>query len=245
MTAGEVRIAELYDVFNARDFDRFMAMLAPDVVWPDETEDRQLCGREAVRTYLLETTAPLIARYVPIAYHVEADGRVAALLRQLITSAADGSLWSSTRVLHRWTLREGLVARLEAQQDCPDLVFPGVDAMLARLTAALNAADVEGVLTCYSPRARFIDSFEDGVVEGEAGLRAHFVHLFETIRLELVVIGYALEADDRARVRLRVVARGPGGGLWQDDTITIWYRLEGGLIVEQDVDDSGRDGNGP
>ena len=69
--------------------------------------------------------------------------------------------------------------------------------------------------------------------------------LLDTVRLKLVVMNHALEPDDRVRARIRVETRGPGGGLWQDDTITVWYRLERGLIVEQDVDDSGRDGNAP
>jgi hypothetical protein len=237
-------VACLYDAFNARDFERFLAMLAPDVEWPDETEDRVLIGRDAVRVYALETTAPLIARYVPIAFHVEADGLISALARQVITSAADGSSWSSTRVLHRWTVRENLIARVEIEQDCQDLTFPGIDLMLAGLIATLNAADVDGALAYFSPQARFIDSFEGGLIEGPADLRAHLTHLFETIRIRMDLIDYALEPDDSVRTRVRVEARGPGGGLWQDDAITIWYRLERGLIVEQDIDDSGRDETG-
>ncbi len=245
MTADEDRIVQLYDVFNARAFDRFIAMLAPDVAWPDETEDGELRGREAVLAYLTETTAPLVARYTLISLSTDADEQVGVLVRQTITSAADGSLWSSTRVLHRYRLVDGLVTRLQSQQDCPDVAFPGVDALLDRLHRALNARDLEAILSCYGPTARFSDNLEGGVVESEDGLRAHFVHLLETIRLETAVMGYTIEPDDRVRARLHIVTRGPGGGLWQDDVITVWYRLLGGLIVEQDIDDSGRDGNGP
>lgn len=241
MSLDAFPIARLYDLFNARDLEGFLAMLTPDVEWPDEAEDRVLIGRDAIRVYALETTAPLIARYVPIAFHVEADGRIAALARQLIASAADGSLWSSTRVLHRWTVRENLVARVEIEQNHQDLTFPGIDAMLAGLLARLNAGDVEGALAYFAPDARFIDSFEGGVIESRDDLRAHFAHLFDTIRIRMDLIDYRIETDDRVRMRARVETRGPGGGLWQDDVILIWYRLERGLIVTQDVDDSGRD----
>ena len=120
---------------------------------------------------------------------------------------------------------------------------------IAELYAAINARDLDATLACYAPNARFADGLEGGMLEGHQAIRAHFVQLFETIRVELSTIDLAREPDGRWRARLQVETRGPGGGLWQDDRVTVWYRLERGLIVEQDVDDrgddSGRDGNTP
>jgi ketosteroid isomerase-like protein len=243
MTPDEDRITRLYDAFNNLDFDRCVAMMAADVVWPDEAEDRLLKGRDAVRAYFVELTSPLRAHHDVISLYTGSDGRVGVLSRQIINSTADGSEWSSTRVLHRYTLRDGLIARMEPQQDCPDTTFPGVDALLQRLHKAINARDIDAVIACYAPNARFADSLEGGQVEGVDGMRAHFEHLFNTVRVEIAVLDYVIQPDDRVRARLNVVARGPRGGLWQDGAITVWYRLERGLIVEQDVDDSGRDGN--
>ena len=245
MTRNEDRIAQLYDAFNGRAFDRCVAMLADDVEWPNEAEDGVLRGREAVRTYFTDVTASLRAHYDLISLHTEADGRVGALCRQAITSAADGSLWSSTRILHRYTLQNGLVTRLEAEQDWRGEAFAGIGALLERLHAALNARDVDATVACYAPNARFADNLEGGEIDGSDQVRAHFVHLFETVRLELSVLDYVLEPDDRVRAHLHAVTRGPGGGLWQDGELTVWYRLDRGLIAEQDVDDSGRDGNAP
>lgn len=116
---------------------------------------------------------------------------------------------------------------------------------IAKLYAAINARDLDATVACYAPQARFVDGLEGGMLEGHEAIRAHFVHLFETIRVELALIDLTQLPDGRLRARLQVVARGPGGGLWQDDTVTACYRLDRGLIVEQDVDDSGRDGNAP
>jgi len=245
MTPDEERIAQLYDAFNDRAFDRCVAMLAEDVVWPNEADSGELVGREAVRAYFAEVDAAVRARYALISLHAEADGRVCVLCRQTIASAADGSLWSSTRVLHRFTLRTGRVTRLEVEPDVHAVAFPGVAALLERLHAAINTRDLEAVVACYAPTARFVDPLEGGEIRGLAGVRAHFQQLFETVRVKLVVLGHALQPDDRVRARIQVEARGLGGGLWQDGAITVWYRLERGLIAEQDVDDSGRDGNGP
>jgi len=116
---------------------------------------------------------------------------------------------------------------------------------IAELYAAINARDLDATLACYAPDARFADGLEGGMVEGRDAIRAHFIQLFETIRVELAPIDLAREPDGRLRARLQVETRGPGGGLWQDDLVTVWYRLERGLIVEQDVDDSGRGSDTP
>lgn len=245
MTPDEDRIARLYAAFNARDFDGCVAMMADDVVWPDEAEDGLLKGREAVRAYFTEVTAPLRAHYDVVSLDTTPEGRVDALTRQTITSAADGSLWSSTRVIHRYSFQNGLIVRMASEQDSQAATFPGVAEVLERLHRAVNGRDVEGAVACYAPTARFIDKLEGGEIEGQAAIRAHFEHLFETVRVEIAVLDHVLEPDDRVRARLNVVTRGPSGGLWQDDTITVWYRLEAGLIVEQDVDDSGEGGSAP
>lgn len=245
MTPDEDRIAQLFDAYNGRAFDRCVAMLTDDVEWPNEVESGVLKGREAVRAYFTEITAPLRARYELISLHTGAEGQVSALSRQVVASAADGSLWSSTRVLHRFTLLGDRIARMQAEQDVQAVTFPGIADLLARLHTAINMRDLDAIVACYAPNAHFADTFESGEVKGLDDVRSHFAHLLDTVRLKLVVLSHALEPDDRVRARVQVETRGTSGGLWQDDTITIWYRLERGLIVDQDVDDSGRDENAP
>lgn len=113
---------------------------------------------------------------------------------------------------------------------------------IERLHAALNARDLDATVACFAPTARFADPLEGGEVHGLDGVRAHFTRLFDAVRLEISTLDYQVEPDGRLRARLQVVVRGRSGGLWQDGRITVWYRLDGGLIVEQEVDDSGRDG---
>jgi len=134
---------------------------------------------------------------------------------------------------------------MEAEQDVQAVTFPGIADLLARLHTAIDTRDLDAIIACYAPDARFADPLEHGEVVGLDGVRAHFEHLLDTVRLKLVLLDYALEPDDRVRARIQVEARGTSGGLWQDDAVTVWYRLDRGLIVEQDIDDSGRDMDGP
>lgn len=241
MTPDEDRIAQLYEAFNASDFDRCIAMMAPDVIWPDEAEDRLLVGVETVRDYFVSVTAPVRARYEPISLYTASTGQVVVLARQIITSATDGTLWSSLRVRHSFQLEHGLVTRLESQQNWTEPTFPGITTLLDRLHQAINARDVETALACYAPEARFQDRLEDQELIGHAAIRAHLKHLFETVRIKVSPFDYVLEADDRVCVRLQVEARSPEGGMWQDGTMTAWCRLQAGVIVDQDIDDSGED----
>ncbi|MGH1559266.1 nuclear transport factor 2 family protein [Caulobacter segnis] len=109
-------------------------MLTDDVEWPDEVECGVLTGREAVRIYFTDVTAPLRALLRADQPHTDAEGRVSVLSRQTVASAADGSLWSSTRVTHRFTLRDGQIARMEAEQDVQAVTFPGIADLLADCT---------------------------------------------------------------------------------------------------------------
>jgi ketosteroid isomerase-like protein len=122
----------------------------------------------------------------------------------------------------------------------PYEAFDTVEALLRRLHLALNARDLDAVVACYAPTARFVDNLDGGEVEGVEAVRGHFIRLFEAVRLDISLIDHALEPDGRVKARMHVVTRGLGGGLWQDGEITVRYRLEHGLIAEQDVDDHGR-----
>lgn len=239
MTPDEDRIARLYEAFNARDFDRWFTMMTPDVSWPDELENGRLEGLEAVRNYVLRLTAPVRGHYEPISLFTSAPHQVEVLSRQIITSAADGTVWSSTRARHRYTLRNGLVSRMESEQNYAEPSFPGIEQMLCRLVDAINARDVDAAVACYAPDARFTDMLEGGEIVGADAIRAYHKRLFETVGLTLSLLDYRLESDDRVRTRMLAETRSPHGGLWQDGPVVIWYRLYAGRITEQDVDDSG------
>lgn len=238
MTPDEDRIARLYEAFNARDFDRCFAMMTPDVSWPDELENGRLEGIGSVKTYFSSLTAPLRAHYEPISLFTPAPHRVDVLSRQVITSAADGTVWSSTRARHSYTLRDGLVSRMDSEQAYAEPTFAGVERMLTRLIDAINTRDAEAAVACYAPDARFTDMLEGGEIVGAKAIGAYHRRLFETVDTTLSLLDYRLESDDRIRARMLAETRGPDGGLWQDGPVVVWYRVYAGRITAQDVDDS-------
>lgn len=239
MTPDEDRIVQFYEAFNRRAFEHCFAMMAPGVSWRGEVDDRRLEGLDAVRGDFEDTAKALQVRWRPIAMYSPSAGRIEVLARETTISAADGSPRSSVRVRRRFTFAGALISSVEGRQDDQARTFEGVDRLLRQVCDAINTRNVAAIMDCYAADARFIDKLEDGYLNGTQEIRAHFEHLFATMQVTLTLLDYALEPDDRVRAHLQVEARGSSGRLWQDGGVTIWYRLEAGRIVEQDVDDSG------
>ena len=106
------RFAALYDAFNARDIDGVMARFAPDVDWPDVMHGGRVVGADRVRAYWLgqwEVTDP---QAQPRRVRELPDGRVEVLVDQVVRDR-DGDLLGGASVLHTYTLRGGLVSRMD------------------------------------------------------------------------------------------------------------------------------------
>jgi hypothetical protein len=111
--AGEdARFAELYRAFNAREVGQLLAHMTGDVDWPNAWEGGREVGHEAVRAYWTRQWAALDPRVEPERVRTLADGRVQVDVRQVVR-ALDGAVVSEARVRHVYTLRGGLIARME------------------------------------------------------------------------------------------------------------------------------------
>lgn len=242
MTAAEDRIQALYRVFNNRDFDGFFHMLAPDVDWTNDLEDTRLIGKDALRAYILDETGALRAEYTPIHLQTLSDGRVSVLVRQVIRSAADGSVWSSTRVRHIFRLDNDLVTRMDADRDGGPGADEDRDPLMVAFYEAVDRQDIEGVMAAFHPQARIPDGLEDGLVSGLAEIRAYYIRQFATVRLGFSLLSTQRLTDDRLEALLHVVVRGAGGGFWWEGPMTVSARLCDGLIIEMGAANVAMDG---
>ena len=101
-----------YDAFNARDIDAALALMHPDVDWPNGFEGGRERGHEAVRAYWTRQWAQVDSHVDPISFTEAPDGRVIVEVQQTIREL-DGSVRGEARVTHVYTLRDGLVARMD------------------------------------------------------------------------------------------------------------------------------------
>jgi hypothetical protein len=108
----EELLRRAYEAFNARDVDAALALMHPDVDWPNGMEGGRVLGRAAVREYWTRQFGVIDSRVEPAGFTTDAEGRVVVDVHQVVRDTA-GELLSDGRVEHVYTIRDGLVERME------------------------------------------------------------------------------------------------------------------------------------
>ena len=97
---------------NAKDVERVIAALHPEVDWPNAWEGGRLHGRDAVRGYWTRQFAAIDPHVEPAEIRPLPDGRIAVDVDQVVRGH-DGAVLSEGRVVHTYELRDGMVVRME------------------------------------------------------------------------------------------------------------------------------------
>jgi hypothetical protein len=103
-----------YEAFNARDVDGALALMHPDVDWPNGMEGGRERGRDAVRAYWTRQFGVIDSHVEPVGFEVDDEERVVVDVHQVVRDL-DGDVLSDGRVRHVYTLREGLVGRMDIE----------------------------------------------------------------------------------------------------------------------------------
>jgi ketosteroid isomerase-like protein len=110
------RLHRLYRAFNTRQIDVVLAMLTPDVEWPNGWEGGWLHGRDAVRDYWERQWAAVDPRGEPQQITRADDGSYQVDVHQVVRDL-NGSLLSDSIVRHTYCERGTLFARMEIGAD--------------------------------------------------------------------------------------------------------------------------------
>jgi ketosteroid isomerase-like protein len=110
---AEETLRAAYRAFNARDIEAAVALMHPEVDWPNAWEGGRIVGRDAVRDYWTRQFAAISSRVEPQGFAREPDGSVTVEVHQVVHDAHSGELLSDSRVRHRYRLRGGLVVRMD------------------------------------------------------------------------------------------------------------------------------------
>jgi ketosteroid isomerase-like protein len=84
----------------------------PDVDWPNGMEGGRELGHEAVRAYWTRQFRLIDSHVEPVGFSEDEPGRVVVDVDQVVRKL-DGELLSEQRVQHVYTLRDGLIARMD------------------------------------------------------------------------------------------------------------------------------------
>jgi ketosteroid isomerase-like protein len=101
-----------YAAFNARDIERALVLMHPDVDWPNGMEGGRVHGHDEVRSYWTRQFGLIDSHVEPERFEQLEDGRVAVRVHQLVRSL-DGDVLLDGYVTHTYSFRDGLVERME------------------------------------------------------------------------------------------------------------------------------------
>jgi ketosteroid isomerase-like protein len=112
LTEEERLLRRAYEAFNSRDIDGALALMHPDVDWPNGMEGGRERGHAAVRAYWTRQFALIDSHVEPLAFEEQGDGEIAVDVHQVMRDV-NGAPRSDRRVRHVYTFRDGLVARMD------------------------------------------------------------------------------------------------------------------------------------
>ena len=104
-----------YQAFNNRDIDGALANMHPDVCWPNGMEGGTEQGHAAVRSYWTRQWQLINPHVEPVAYTIEGDGRIKAVVHQVVHNLA-GNVLTDEHVHHIYTIQDGLITKMEIEK---------------------------------------------------------------------------------------------------------------------------------
>ena len=107
-------LRQTYAAFNAHDIDGALALMHPDVDWPNGMEGGREHGHAEVRAYWERQFAAVDSQADPEAFEELPDGRIAVTVH-IHARNRDGDVAWDDRVRHVHELRDGLIARMDIE----------------------------------------------------------------------------------------------------------------------------------
>jgi hypothetical protein len=112
-SAPEIELLQAaYAAFNARDIDKALALMTPDVTWPRAFKGGFVCGAEEIRAYWTEQWSEIDPHVEPVSFHPEDAGQILVDVHQVVRDLTGGVL-ADEQVGHRFTIEHGLIQGME------------------------------------------------------------------------------------------------------------------------------------
>jgi hypothetical protein len=87
-----------------------------DVDWPNALEGRRERGHADVRAYWTRQFGLIDSHVEPEGFEADSEGKVVVAVHQLVRDL-DGEVLSDRHVTHVYTVRDGLIARMDVRED--------------------------------------------------------------------------------------------------------------------------------
>jgi hypothetical protein len=115
LTEEEQLLRRAYEAFNGRDIDGALALMHPDVDWPNGMVGGRELGHDQVRAYWTWQFGQIDSHVEPEAFSQDDEGRIVVDVDQVVRDL-EGNVLSVGPVQHVYTFRDGLVARMDIRE---------------------------------------------------------------------------------------------------------------------------------
>ena len=105
-------ITAIYSAFNRREIETVLAMMHPDVDWPNGMEGGRVLGRADVRDYWTRQFVMVNPRVDPLRIEDDEHGRTVVDVHQVVHDMAGNILVDHT-IRHVYSIRDGLIERMD------------------------------------------------------------------------------------------------------------------------------------
>ena len=107
-------LKRIYEAFNARDIETVLAVMHPEVDWPNGWEGGRVYGHEGIRDYWTRQWAA-INPYVEAVGFADEAGRTVVKVHQLVRDL-EGNVLVDGMVEHVYVVEDGLIRRMEIRE---------------------------------------------------------------------------------------------------------------------------------
>ena len=105
-------LTEAYDAFNARDIERALAVMHPEVDWPNGMEGGYVHGHGAVREYWTRQWRLIDPHVEPRRFATDDGGRIVVDVHQVVRDLSGGVV-TDRMVQHLYRIENGAIRHME------------------------------------------------------------------------------------------------------------------------------------
>jgi hypothetical protein len=115
LLTGRDLLVKVYSAFNRRDVEPILAVMHPDVEWPNGMEGGWMHGREGVRAYWTRQWGLVDPHVEPVAFKTDDTGRIVVDVHQVVRDL-NGAVLLDRTVQHAYLLNDGLIRSMEIRE---------------------------------------------------------------------------------------------------------------------------------
>jgi ketosteroid isomerase-like protein len=115
MQSTQERLTAVYAAFNRRDIDGALALMRPDVDWPNGMEGGRVHGCDEVRAYWRRQWGVLDPHVEPMRMEDDEAGNTVVHVHQVVRDPA-GKVLVDQIVQHVYSFRDGLIERMDIRR---------------------------------------------------------------------------------------------------------------------------------